>query len=163
MQISRLLLIRLVAAIGTTAGLIVTIITLRPPPPPPSAGLPPPPQQLGVLIIVVGLFALTWLATVVVYSRDQVLHRFGEVLTATARLEADQLELGALLGVLRGDLAEDRQAALSAVTERLHALAAEYGEQRETDGYVKGMRIGAELGGPPNGELRTLRRVPPMG
>src|SRR4051794_6257205 len=80
LQLSRLLLLCLVAAIATTGALIVTMVVGLPPahPPPGPGGMPPPPpslQRLAVFPVVTGLFVLAWLAALVVFCRDQILRR----------------------------------------------------------------------------------------
>jgi len=134
-HVSKLLLGCSVAAIAATAGLAVAAImdASRPPPRPlPGAGGPPPPPPPSELLIIsVGFFVLAWLAVLVVLSRDQILHRIGAV------------------------QAGEQAAELAAIEERITATFKEYGEQRETEGYVNGMRTAMAQG--PGAEVRPLR------
>ncbi len=128
-NISPLLLSSVVAAVAATVALvIVAVIQSRPPGPPPGPGQMPPPTPPSdvMLIVTTGVFTVAWLAVIVVYCRDQILRRIGEL------------------------------------EERFAALTAEYGEQRETDGYLHGMRVPTQPGhsGPP-GAVRPLHPVPP--
>jgi hypothetical protein len=81
-------------------------------------------------MISLALFVLAWLAVLVVLSRDQILHR---------------------ISALRGSEGAE------VLAERVTALMREYGEHRETEGYVNGMRTGMA----PDAEIRQLRGVPP--
>ena len=77
-HVSKLLLVCAVAAIAATAAVVVAAYmdSSRPRPSPrPDGGMPPPPPPSDALIICVGLLVLTWLAVLVVLSRDQILHR----------------------------------------------------------------------------------------
>jgi hypothetical protein len=69
-------------------------------------------------------------------------------------------QVGQLLTGLRRDLAEDQRAGLAMLEERLSALTAEYGEQRETDGYISGMRV-ATTAGQERAEVRQIRPLRP--
>ena len=150
-QISRLLVAMIIFATAATGALIVTVLVELPPgtPPPPGPnGMPPPPpslQPLAVFPVVTGLFVLAWLAVLVVFSRDQILQRIRET-----RHDAVTEQLAEL----RGELAADRERESRLLGERI----AEYGEQRETDGYLSGMR--AAIGDEPN--IRPIRRTPPQ-
>ena len=127
-NISPLLLSSVVAAVAATVALvIVAVIQSRQPGPPPGPGqMPPPPPSDVMLIVTTGVFTVAWLAVIVVFCRDQILRRIGEL------------------------------------EERFAELTAEYGEQRETDGYLHGMRVPNQPGhsGPPGG-VRPLHPVPP--
>src|SRR5689334_6637554 len=84
LQVSRLLLGCLVAAVAATGALIVTLavgIPGPPPGPPGSNGMPPPPplESLAVVSVVTGLVVLTWLASLVVFCRDQFMDRLAEM------------------------------------------------------------------------------------
>jgi hypothetical protein len=132
-HVSKLLLVCAVGAIAATAAVVVAAYmdAARPPPPPrPDGSLPPPPPLSEALIISVGLLVLTWLAVLVVLSRDQILHRIAAL---QAREGVDALE------------------------ERITTMMKEYGEQRETEGYVNGLRTAMA----PDAEVRQLRGVPP--
>ncbi|HKT02358.1 MAG TPA: hypothetical protein VJT31_22745 [Rugosimonospora sp.] len=158
-QVSKLLLASIVAAIATSVAMVVAVAMLPPDRPPPGLGPndqpPPPPGSAVVLIIITGLFVVSWTAVVATLARDQILRRMREVGEAP-QARAETLEL---LAALRREVAEDRRADLAALEARITALTAEYGEQRETDGYVNGMR--AARHDPPPAEVRPLHRVPP--
>src|SRR5262245_56482614 len=80
-QISKLLVIAVIVATAATGALIVAVLLDMPSsaiPPPGPNGLPPPPpnlQPLAVFPIVTGFFVLSWLAVLVVFSRDQILRQ----------------------------------------------------------------------------------------
>ncbi|MFI5494760.1 hypothetical protein [Actinoplanes sp. NPDC051859] len=122
----------LVAAIAATGALIITAVVGfagRSGPPRGGPGLPagPPPHLHGIaiLVVVTGIFVLAWLAVLVAFARDQILRRLG----ATTHIEETLAEM-------RAQLAADRGAEAQVLLDRL----AEYGEQRETDGYLHAMR-----------------------
>ena len=135
-HVSKLLLACSVTAIAATAALVVAVImdASRPAPRPPGPGQPPPPPPppSEALIVAVGLFVLAWLAVLVVLSRDQILYRL-------AALRAGE--------------------GIEAMEERITAMMREYGEQRETEGYVNGMRVAMAQGR--DAEVRQLRGLPP--
>ena len=60
-----------------------------------------------------------------------------------------------LLDEVRAELAADREREWQAISERL----AEYGEQRETDGYLTGMRVATGTQ-PMEANVRSIRRPP---
>ena len=131
-HISRSLVVALILAASATGALIITLITAELPaggppgsPPPGTNGMPPPPdlRPLAVITVVTGLFVLAWLATLVIFCRDQILAQ------------------------TRGMVSQDE--------------LAEYGERRETDGYLNGMRTAAAAD-PPEPNVRALRRTPPQ-
>ncbi|MFI7547592.1 hypothetical protein [Actinoplanes sp. NPDC049599] len=162
LQVSKLLLGALIAAVAATGALIITVVAGLPPahPPPPAPGtMPPPPPltSLAVFPVVTGLFVLAWLAVVVAFSRDQILRRI-EQLRAPA---ADQRQLDQLIVELRAQLAVDRERELQVLEERIAELTEEYGEQRETDGYLNGMRV-ATGEGPVEANVHSIRRTPPQ-
>jgi hypothetical protein len=155
-QVSKLLLTSIVAAIATSVAMVVATVMIvqAPPPPPPQAGGPPPPPMVApivTIIVITGMFVVSWLAVLVVLARDQLLRRLRE-LPAGDGPPPDEL-----LATVREELAADRRADLAELEARLTALTTEYGEQRETDGYVNGMRVATR---PPNqsGEVRPLHR-----
>src|SRR4051794_1134301 len=84
LQLSRLLLVALVAAVAATGALVITVAVGlpagHPPPPPPGGGMPPPPdlRALAVVPVITGLFVLAWLAVIVAFSRDQILRRLDQ-------------------------------------------------------------------------------------
>jgi hypothetical protein len=146
LQISKLLTVAIVAAIAATGALIITLLVGLPSPPPgrgPEGQPPPPPDLSGLAMasVVTGLFVLTWLAVLIVYSRDQILRRLGGPPEGSADTA----------GRIREDIA--------ALGDRLAAMTTEYGEQRETDGYLNGMR--AATARPPDAVVTPLRRTPP--
>ena len=161
LQLSKLLLGALVAAVAATGALIVTMVVGLPPahPPPGPGGMPPPPPNLTSLAafpVVTGLFVLAWLAVVVALSRDQILRRI-EQLRDGPRIEGPQLDQ--LIAELRTQLATDRERELQLLQERLAELTAEYGEQRETDGYLNGMRVGTGTE-EASAKVHSIRRTP---
>jgi hypothetical protein len=148
LQMSKLLIVSIVAAIAATGALVITLLVGLPGPPPgggppPDGHMPPPPDLGGLAIasVVTGLFVLAWLAVLIVYSRDQIL----------SRMENPQVETD-VVARLREELA--------ALGDRMAALTTEYGEQRETDGYLNGMR--AATARPPDPVVTPLRRTPPQ-
>jgi hypothetical protein len=137
-HLSKLLVACLGAAVAATAALVVALAVGMPSPPPgpgPNGQPPPPPplDSLVLFIVITGLVVLAWLAVLVVWSRDQMMVRLGD---------ASEVAL------LRAELRE--------LSDRI----AEYGEQRETDGYLNGMRVatGGETTEP---NVRSIRRPPP--
>jgi hypothetical protein len=136
-HVSKLLLVCTVAAIAATAAAAVATYMdanrPRPQGPPPGGGLPPPPPPPSeVFIISIAVFVLAWLAVLIVLSRDQVLRQ-------VAALRAGE--------------------GLEAMEERITTMMREYGEQRETEGYVNGMRTAMAQGA--GAEVRQLRGKPP--
>jgi hypothetical protein len=170
LQMSRLLLGCLLAAVAATGALIVTVAVNvsgppggggRPPGSDPGGGPGgPPPVDAGALAlfaVVTGLFVLTWLAALVVFSRDQVLRRIRDLPAEPAADPADaRRELEALVTELRAGLAADRTRELGELSDRIAAMTSEYGEQRETDGYLNGMRV-ATGNEPPEQKVRSIR------
>jgi hypothetical protein len=150
-HISKLLVAVFIAAIAATGALIVTVLVLMPPDRPPGPGpngMPPPPpdmQPLAVFPIITGFFVLFWLAVLVVFSRDQILQRLQ---SPEAGVSHDELQR------LRAEIAADRERDLAALSEQL----TEYGERRETDGYLNGMRTATSE--PPEPNVRSIRRPP---
>jgi hypothetical protein len=154
-QISKLLVVCIVFAAAATSALVIQMVTGMPghsPGPGPNGQPPPPPemQPLAVFSIVTGFFVLAWLSVLVVFCRDQILLR----LRATPAAEHADLEK--LLSTLRAELAADRERELQSLDERL----AEYGERRETDGYLSGMRVATS--DPVEAKVRALRPLPPQ-
>jgi len=170
LQISKLLVFLLVAAIAATGALLIAVfigLTDAPRGGPGPNGMPPPPpdlRSLQIIPVVTGLFVLSWLAALVVFVRDQVLLRLRQQQPVTGPGGVSREELTGLLAGLRTELAADRErdneALSEALSERLAQLTGEYGEQRETDGYLNGMRM-ATTGDPSAGNVRSLRRPPP--
>jgi len=162
LQLSKLLLGSLVAAVAATGALIVTMAVGLPPshPPPGPGGMPPPPPNLTALAVfpvITGLFVLAWLAVVVAFSRDQILHRI-EQLRAGPGPDGPQFDR--LIAELRAQLAADRERELQLLEGRIAELTEEYGEQRETDGYLNGMRVATGEESAQN-KVRSIRRTPP--
>jgi hypothetical protein len=163
LQLSKLLLGALVAAVAATGALIITVIVGMPPahpPPPGPGGMPPPPPltSLAVFPVVTGLFVLSWLAVVVAFSRDQILRRIEQLRDSPA---ADARRFDQLITELRSQLAADRERELQSLQDRIAELTEEYGEQRETDGYLNGMRVATEEA-PAPAQVRSIRRSPPQ-
>jgi len=163
LQLSKLLLGALVAAVAATGALIVTMVVGLPPahPPPGPGGLPPPPPNLtslAVFPVITGLFVLAWLAVVVAYSRDQILRRVEQLRDGPV---TDGPQFDQLIAELRAQLAADRERELQLLQERLAELTEQYGEQRETDGYLNGMRVGTGAGEAP-ATVHSIRRTLPQ-
>jgi hypothetical protein len=162
LQISKQLMVAIIFATAATGALIVMLLTSMPSgqtPAPGPAGLPPPPpniRPLAFFSVVTGLFVLSWLAVLVVFARDQILRQI--------RLQqppgGSNEELGTMLAGLRAEIAADRERDLEALSERMAELTVEFGERRETDGYLNGMRT-ATTPDPPEAKVRALRRNPP--
>lgn len=156
LQISKLLVVAVIVATAATGALIVTVLTQMPSgvtPAPGPNGLPPPPpnmRPLAVVSIVTGFFVLSWLAVLVVVARDQVLRELRQRSAPTGD------DFTAALADFRAELAGDRERELQGLTERMAEAIAEYGETRETDGYLSGMRT-ATTGEPPAPNVRSLR------
>jgi hypothetical protein len=162
-SISKLLVASIIGATAATGALIIAVLVelpvqARPPGP---NGLPPPPpdlQPLAVLPIITGLFVLGWLAVAVVFSRDQILLHIREMQNEPA---TDPPQIDELIARLHAELAADQERELRALGERIAALTNEYGERRETDGYLNGMRA-ASLEDPVDPTVRPIRRTPPQ-
>ncbi|WP_189082358.1 hypothetical protein [Mangrovihabitans endophyticus] len=155
LQISKLLMFAIIAAIAATGALVVTLLVELPmsPPPPGPRGEPPPPpnlQALAVFPVVTGLFVLAWLAVLVVFSRDQILQRLDDLEQRRGAVPSEVVD------AMRTELSQQ----LTAFGARISALTDEYGDLRETDGYLSGMRTAA--GQPPEQVVRPLRRMPPQ-
>jgi hypothetical protein len=150
-HISKLLVAVFIAAIAATGALIVIVLVLMPPPgqpPPGPGGLPPPPPSMrpvAVFPIITGFFVLSWLAVLVVFSRDQILQRLHSPEAGVSHAELQRL---------RAEIAADRERDLATLSEQL----TEYGERRETDGYLNGMRTATSE--PPEPNVRSIRRPP---
>jgi len=163
-QVSRLVLGCLTAAVAATGALIVTVAVGLPTPPPGPAGLPGPPPRLeglAVVSIVTGFFVLAWLSTLVAFCRDQILARLRERAgESTADPDEMRRQVEALADRLRAELASDRERDLRELGDRITALTTEYGEQRETEGYLNGMRV-ATSNQAPDQRVRPIRRTAP--
>ena len=166
LQASKLLVVALVVAAAATGALIIALLVAMPssgPPPGPRDGGPPPPppdmQSLVVFQLVAAFFVLAWLAVLVAYCRDQILRQVRQT-PEPPPSSLSREELDAVLADLRAELAGDRAQELHALSERLEELTGEYGERRETDGYLNGMRT-ATMNDPPDKNVRSLRRTPP--
>ena len=164
LQPSRLLVVALIVAAAATGALIVTLLvempSSGPPPPPPDSGIPPPPpnlQSLVVFQVVTAFFVLAWLAVLVVFCRDQILRQLRQQQPEPAPPGLGRDELSAVLADLRAQLARDRANELRAFGD----LIEEYGERRETEGYLNGMRT-ATMSDQPEPNVRAFRRTPPQ-
>jgi hypothetical protein len=165
-QISKLLVAALVLATAATGALIVTVLSDMPPSLAPGGpnGQPPPPPSLQPLVIftvVTGFFILSWLAVLVVVSRDQILLRLRQRPTEDTAPPVSHDEVSRLLTDLRAELAADRALELRMLGDRFSEATAEYGERRETDGYLNGMRA-SSMDDPPESNIRSIRRTPPQ-
>jgi len=161
-QAGKLLVGATIVAIAATGALIIgsiTVMTDASPPPGPN-GVPPPPkiELIGTLTVLTGLFVLSWLAVVIMLCRDEILRRIGGMGIDSAETEQ---ALGSLFDEMRRRTAEDRRADLAALEERIADLTGEYGEQRETDGYINGMRIAAAAAEDRGAQVRSIRRAIP--
>ena len=167
LQMSKLLVAAVICATAATGALLVAVLVEMPAsgsPPPGPNGMPPPPpniQPLAVFSILTGLFVLSWLAVLVVYSRDQIMARIQQthVRDSLDPVTSRQQTLD-LFAAFRSELATDRERELQVLSERITALTNEYGEQRETDGYLHGMRV-ATTTDPAEATVHSIRR-PPM-
>ena len=165
LQISKLLVVALIVATAATGALIVTVLTQMPSgqtPAPGPNGLPPPPpnlRPLAVVSIVTGFFVLAWLAVLVVFARDQILRQLRQHVAPTPPGVSGD-DLNALLGDLRAEIASDRERDLQNLAESMAEMTSEYGERRETDGYLSGMRSATTGEPPPGANVRSLRRSP---
>jgi hypothetical protein len=162
--ISKLLVVSIIAATAATGALIITVLVGMPGPPPGRGleGMPPPAplRSLAVFSVVTGLFVLTWLAVLVVFARDQVLGRIREIKNAaTFDPETHRRQINEVLAEFRAELAGDRERELHRLSEHIATLTSAYGEERETDGYLNGMRVAAGQD-PPESAVRSLRRLP---
>jgi hypothetical protein len=143
LQLSPLLLIGLLVGILSTVALVVSAVIAGehgagPPPgsqpnPPP----PPPPHSMVPLIVSVAVFVVAWVTVAVAAARDHLVRR---IVASTA------------------EAARDREAAQTELVARLTTLV-EFGEQRETDAYINGMKAAEKDDGP--GTVRPFRTVPP--
>jgi hypothetical protein len=165
LQISRLLVVAVIVATAATGALIVTVLTQMPSgmiPAPGPNGLPPPPpnlRPLAVVSIVTGFFVLAWLAVLVVFARDQILRQLRQQVAPTPPgISGD--DLNALLGDLRAEIASDRERDLRNLADSMAEMTTDYGERRETDGYLSGMRAATAGEPPPDANVRALRRSP---
>ena len=158
-------MVAFIVAAAATGALIITVLVDMPPSTvsPGPNGMPPPPpslQPLAVFPVVTGFFVLAWLAVLVVFSRDQILgHLRQQPEPPPSGVNKD--ELGALLAGLRAEIAGDREQEMRALGDRIAELTGEYGERRETEGYLSGMRT-ATVGDPPEANVRSFRRPPPQ-
>jgi hypothetical protein len=165
-QMSKLLLIALVVATAATGGLVITLVVGLPPghpPPPGPGGMPPPPpslRPLAVFPVITGLFVLSWLAVLVIFSRDQILQRIRDSEREPA---ANAQRIDELMSDLRSKLAADREHELQVLEQRIAELTTEYGEQRETDGYLNGMRVATTEDANGGGTVQPIRRNPRQG
>jgi len=157
-QISKLLVVCVIAATAATLALVITVLFAMP-----GSGSASGPagltladlKPLAFFPLATGLFVLTWLAALVVFARDQLLLRIQEI-EDDVRPDpaATRRQLAEMLAELRAELAVDRARALRALDERL----AEYGERRETNGFRDGMRV-ATTGELPDAKLRSAEPI----
>ena len=111
-----------------------------------------------MLTVLTGLFVLAWLAVLVLSSREQILRRIHRIENGVdVDADAAQRSMSAFIGDFRQELADDRRADLAKLEERITSLTAEYGEQRETDGYINGMRV-ATSAGAEHAQVHPIRR-----
>jgi hypothetical protein len=140
--VSTFLLIGLVAAIISSIAVGVSAVLATeqhggPPPDVPGGGPggggPPPGMSTGEIgvTLAVALFVISWMTVILAITRDQVLRR-------TAN-QAETRELRDAVQALRDEVRQ-------------------YGEERETDGYLAAMR---ESGPSYHSTVRQLRPIPP--
>ena len=137
-----------VAATLALVGIVLVQANQRPGPPPGAGGggsQPPPPPNDILVIIAAAVFVLAWTAVMLTYNRDLISHRMSAIESSVGRL--------------RTQVADDHRAELTALGERLVSLTEEFGERRETDGYVHGLRQGGRP--QPASPPRALHPVPP--
>jgi hypothetical protein len=135
----KLLVAGVCSAIAATVTLVVVLISelrfssLSPGP----NGMPPPPESntdvVVLFILLTGLCVLSWLTALIVWLRDQIFERVGDASRAeTLPVKTNE----------RGESWE------------------EYGERRETDGYLNGLRA-VNLGEQSPRTVQAIRRTPP--
>jgi hypothetical protein len=170
LPLSKLLIGTAVGCVATTTALIIAIVTElssgSPPPPPPtgSNGTPPPPphelESWVLFPILTGLFVLAWLAFLVAFSRDQILRSIrANRGTVAPDPGPSRQEIHDLMESIRDEIAEDHRQELSSLEARIASLTTEYGEQRETEGYINGMRVARSEQS--RADVRPIRKVPP--
>jgi hypothetical protein len=158
-QLSPLLMIGVVAAVISTVAVVVSAIVANQPPPGPfnPQGPPGPPPQSTALLISLGCFVVSWVTVAVAVARDQLAQRIAR---ATEARTAYLTDLHAWMESVRVEEANERAALMAQLTTQLDTLSREYGEQRETEGYLSAMRAAA--GPPTKTDIRPLRRIPPQ-
>jgi hypothetical protein len=137
-QLSPLTMIGIVAAVISTIAIIIAAVAAshQGGPPPGPGAIPPPPPSMTPLLIAVGFFAVSWVTVAVAVARDQIVVRMTGMNHTLEEIRSQSAELAKIEG-------------------RLTTLFEEYGERRETDGYLTAMRE-AENASRPNGEVRPL-------
>jgi hypothetical protein len=158
MRLSPLLLIGTASAVISTVAVVVSAVAASSPLSPPGAvggGAPPTPAPatgLVALIISVGFFVVSWITVAVAVARDQIFQRCADA----AHSHSESL-------IELRDWMEDTYALVgreqAAIDAKLSTLSLEYGEQRETQGYLNAMRAAA--GAVTRAEVRPLRPVRP--
>ena len=159
LQLSPLLMIGVVAGVISTVAVVVSAIVASQPPGPfhPNGGPPPPAPPLTALLISLGCFVVSWVTVAVAVARDQLGQRIGRAVEARTEHLTD---LHAWMESVRVEEANERAAVMAQLTKQLDTISREYGEQRETEGYLNAMRAAAGL--PAKGDIRPLRTVPPQ-
>jgi hypothetical protein len=142
---SSMMLTALVLAGAATVGLVVVITQSRPTLPLVNQAAVPPVRLVATVPVIVAaaIFGITWVTVVVAFCRDQILHRVSAIEETVATTLTTMESVRTELTSLRGGLAE-------------------YGEQRETDGYLHGVRATTQRTSTGSAEVRTLHRVPPI-
>jgi hypothetical protein len=160
-RMSPMLLSSLVGAVLATVACVVLLGTNAPPPPPGPGSAPPgPPPSLAAPIAATAVAALCWAAVLIILVRDQLLRRIAVIAGHADAGATSPAALASFAESLRAQLKQDRVADLAAIETRLAKLAADFGEQRETEGFLNGMRAATE----PRAmvaEVRPLRALPP--
>jgi hypothetical protein len=156
-HISPLLLIGIVIAVISTVVVVISAIAANQPPGRPGQGQqPPPPPSTIPLMISLAFFVISWVTVAVAVARDQLATR---IASAEAAREAAINDLRAWMAQSQADLTADRNAARQELAAQLAMISKEYGDERETQGYLDGMRAAAAGQAPSNGDVRTLRTV----
>jgi hypothetical protein len=141
-QLSPLTMVGIVAAVISTIAVIIAAITASHtggPPPGPGAPPPPPPPSSTPLLLAVAFFVTSWVTVAVAIARDQIVQRVGLLNQALEEVRTQVAEVAKLEG-------------------RITAVVEEYGEQRETDGYIAAMHAAEKGDVRPLGTIRPRNR-----
>jgi hypothetical protein len=157
-----MLLIGLIGGILSTVALVVSAVLANQPGPPPGQGQgqgqgppPMPSHSLIALVISAAIFVVAWAMVIAAITRDQVMRKITDSAAGRAQMLVDLHEW---MLEEREQTARERAAAQAELVAQLANLR-EFGEQRETDGYLNAMRAAQGLADA--GDVRPLRRVPP--
>lgn len=158
LQLSSLLLIGLVTGVISTVAVVVSaVVASQPLPHGGLGGAPPPPPPITPLIISCAFFVVSWVTVAAAVARDQIVHR----ITEAAALRSDMLnDLHTRLEEVHAEAHRDRESVQMNLLRHLDAFQRDFGEVRETEGYLSAMRAAATQA-TTNGDVRPLRKVPP--